>query len=199
MIKNIIFDFGNVIAAFDPDAIIRYYEEDSGDHDLLKECAFRYWSCLDSGMMDYEVYKEKTRSEADPSILPALERFFDSWYTRLPLLDGVAEWIRELKKQGFGLYILSNASVFFAEHSDYFGVNDVFDGIVFSGCIKMVKPDREIYEYLLHTYGLKPEECLFFDDMERNIEAAERIGIHGMVFAGDVEAAKTRLKEVNGR
>ena len=121
------------------------------------------------------------------------DKLFEEWYLYMPLMKGVPELIRELKDKGYHLYILSNASEFFAKKSDYFGVNQEFDGIVFSALVKMVKPNPEIYQYLLDTYDLNPEECLFLDDRPANIEGAKKLGIHGMVFTGDVDAVRRKL------
>lgn len=54
----------------------------------------------------------------------------------------------------------------------------------------MVKPDPGIYLYLFQTYGLKPEECFFIDDLEDNIEAGRKLGMDGIVFTGDTEKVK---------
>ena len=195
MIKNVIFDFGNVIARFEPDRTIAAFEDSPEDHEILKEAVFRNWDGLDDGSIEYEDYQVMTKSLVPERLHPALERLFDKWYTTLPLVEGVPELIRELKEKGYRLYILSNASTYFAEKSPYFGVNQEFDGIVFSAPIKMAKPREEIYRYLLETYHLVPEECLFLDDREENITGAAKVGIQGMVFTGDTNAVRERLKE----
>ena len=57
----------------------------------------------------------------------------------------------------------------------------------------MVKPSHEIYRYLLDTYGLKAEECIFVDDNAANIAAGEAVGIRGYLFDGDVSKLRTHL------
>ena len=54
----------------------------------------------------------------------------------------------------------------------------------------MIKPDRQIYAYLLERYGLLPQECLFLDDLEQNVEAARQAKMAGEVFAGNFEKIK---------
>ena len=68
-----------------------------------------------------------------------------------------------------------------------------FDGTVVSALVGICKPDRRIYEYLLFKYGLKAEECIFIDDLPANIEAAKEVGIHGILFDGDVQKLKSSL------
>ena len=71
---------------------------------------------------------------------------------------------------------------------------DFFDGIVVSSDIHIVKPDIRIYEYLLETYHLKAEECLFIDDRADNIEGAQRVGMQAEQFFGDFERIKEKYE-----
>ena len=64
---------------------------------------------------------------------------------------------------------------------------DKFDGVVLSGKIGLTKPNKEIFEYLLNTYKLNANECLFIDDSPLNINGAKNAGIEGYVFDGDVQ------------
>jgi putative hydrolase of the HAD superfamily len=59
-----------------------------------------------------------------------------------------------------------------------------FDGGVISAEAKASKPDKKIYEILSEKYNLVPEECLFIDDLEVNVKAAEAIGMRGLVTFG---------------
>ena len=64
-----------------------------------------------------------------------------------------------------------------------------------SGEIHKVKPDRAIYDYLLTTYALNPQECIFIDDNPANIAMAESLGITGYLFDGDAAKLRTYLEE----
>ena len=68
-----------------------------------------------------------------------------------------------------------------------------FDGIVVSSDVKMIKPNPAIYKYILETYNLKPEECLFIDDVEANVKAAEKAGIKGFLFENNYEELKEKM------
>ena len=57
----------------------------------------------------------------------------------------------------------------------------------------MVKPDRRIYEIVLERFGLRAEECVFFDDLEKNVEGAKAVGIEAYRFEGDVRLIKDLL------
>ena len=101
------------------------------------------------------------------------------------------ELIFDLKKSGKKLYLLSNISCGFAEsYRDtkwIAEILDLFDGLVFSGPIGIVKPSAEIFEHLLCKYDLKAEECLFIDDSQKNINGAMAAGINGYLFDGDAQ------------
>jgi putative hydrolase of the HAD superfamily len=74
----------------------------------------------------------------------------------------------------------------FIEREYKFPIFDLFDGIVYSAPIKMVKPNKKIYEYILNKYQLVPEECLFVDDTKKNLAAAARFGISTFHFDDNV-------------
>ncbi len=62
-----------------------------------------------------------------------------------------------------------------------------FDGSIFSCHHGVAKPDLRIFQILLKEYHLKAEESLFLDDMRMNVEAAESLGIHAVLFKRDAE------------
>ena len=59
-----------------------------------------------------------------------------------------------------------------------------FDGIIVSCDVYHIKPEREIYEYMLDQYHLRTQECFFIDDRLENVEATEKLGMQGIVFDG---------------
>ena len=66
---------------------------------------------------------------------------------------------------------------------------DWFDGLVISGREGLVKPDAAIYRLLLERYGLRAEECLFIDDVERNIQGARAVGMQAVLFTNPEQLA----------
>ena len=109
------------------------------------------------------------------------------------MLDDIEEmqqWVYELKKGGYHLYILSNAPVIFEEYAYTYSFTDLFDGAVYSGSIQLSKPDKAIYYYLLDKYQLKAEECFFIDDKSCNVEAAKECGIEAMVYHQNLDDIK---------
>lgn len=92
--------------------------------------------------------------------------------------------IRQLRDEGYRVCLLSNTNPFFfewAESEAFDGhghpIRDYFDALYVSFRCKLLKPTREIYEHVLRSEGIRPEQLLFIDDSERNTEAAAALGI----------------------
>ena len=91
--------------------------------------------------------------------------------------------------------MLSNAcNRFYGYFPRFYDLNS-FEGVVVSSDVKMIKPNLEIYQYILNTYNLNPAECLFIDDVKANVEAAEEAGMKGFVFQNNYEEIKSALGE----
>jgi 2-haloacid dehalogenase len=96
--------------------------------------------------------------------------------------------LRELKARGTPLYALSNWSAEMFPHAEAkYDWLELFDGVVVSGRVKMIKPDRDIFDYLLETYDLDAADVLFIDDHEPNVVAARAYGIAAHHFEGAAE------------
>jgi putative hydrolase of the HAD superfamily len=62
-------------------------------------------------------------------------------------------------------------------------LDELFDVVVLSSEVGMVKPDPEIFNFTSDKLGISPENCLMVDDLESNITGAQTIGMHGVVFS----------------
>jgi putative hydrolase of the HAD superfamily len=199
MIKNYIFDFGNVIAEFIPQKLTAPYIK---DQQLLKTVCdvvfdLKYWDKLDSNSITEFEVKNDFALRLPEDLCEIACQVFDGWIENLTPIKGMCELISDLKKQNKKLYLLSNISVRFA--NDYVNtewiknVFSLFDGLVFSATTEFVKPDKDMFEYVLNKFNLKPEECLFIDDASRNIAGAKQAGIEGYLFDGDSEKLREFL------
>ncbi len=193
MIKNIIFDFGNVLFEFDPSKmVIPYVSDPSLREEVAREVGGRhYWAGLDMGTLrDADVIKG-LRSTFSGELAEQAVLSFSNWLANAREIPGSRELIARLRKEGYKIYLLSNISIDFALNYGKVpavgSLLDTFDGLVFSGPIHMIKPNRDIYMHLLEKYGLKAEECIFTDDLQMNTDGAEACGIKGHVFTGAEE------------
>ncbi len=199
MIKNYIFDFGNVLAEFDPDKLTAPFVKDKDVRKLLSEIVFDrlYWDKLDDGSITDEEVRIFIRSRVSDEYSDLACTVYDHWVKSLTPVFGMAQLISEIKKTNRKLFLLSNISIGFANsYSEVPWIKELFsnfDGLVFSGPIGLIKPNREIFEYLLKKFELKAEECLFIDDAPGNLEGAKRVGIQGYLFDGDTEQLRKYL------
>ena len=199
MIKNYIFDFGNVLAEFYPDKLTAPHISDEETNKLVREVVFDrlYWDKLDMGTITDEEVKEGIKSRVPESLKDVALTVYDNWINNLTPVKGMQKLISDMHKRGEKMYLLSNISIGFAEN--YKNVKWIeelfscFEGLVFSGVIHKVKPDEEIFKHLLGKYNLKSEECIFVDDSKINIEGAEKAGIKGYLFDGNAEKLREEL------
>ena len=176
MIKNVIFDIGNVILKFGRDYLLSHFYN-GPEYELLKEKTFHRWEDLDEDLISLEEYKKDVYDSLPPHLRDVAMSVLNNWEYFMSYSDGIISFIQELKQKGYKLYILSNMTRHFIEREYKFPILKEFDGIVYSAPIKMVKPNEDIYRYILSKYQLKPEECLFIDDTKPNLATAARFGI----------------------
>ena len=199
MIKNIIFDMGNVIFQFDFDHLLGSFYR--GEHfEMLKERIFSKWALMDDERMTHEEYKKMVLTGLSEELKTPAENVLERWeefMTPTPLMH---EYIVQLKEKGFKLYLLSNIPLHFVERQYMFPVLKLFDGLVFSSQIKLLKPDKRIFNYLTDKYSLDKSECFFIDDTEENVNAAEKLGIKSFLFdktGKNFELLKTRIEALS--
>jgi len=192
MIKNIVFDIGNVLANFR----WKEYMQDKGfDEAMIRRIAAAsvytpYWDEFDRGAWTEEETMKAFISQ-DPAIEKELWEAYSDISGMVSTIDYAIPWIRELKSKGYRVYCLSNFSKkAYDECQDALGFLRELDGGILSYRELIVKPDPAIYNLLLTRYDLKAEECVFFDDMERNVEGAKACGYHSFVFTTKEQAEK---------
>lgn len=200
-IKNVVFDFGQVIVHFYPEKIIRRYPVADEDVPLLLDVIFSTprWSILDTGTMTEEEYANDCFPMLPERLHAVTKEILQNWYHFLPLVDGMEDLIRNLKdRASVKVFLLSNISRNFAAHAKEFPIFDLFDGCVFSGPIRMVKPSPEIFRYLCDTYGLLPEESVFIDDNANNVQGAINCGFSAYRFDKNVKELTAYLEKTLG-
>ncbi len=189
MIKNIIFDMGNVLLQYDPGVCLHHFVEQEEDRALIRRELFEgpEWVEGDLGHITDEERFDGVSRRVPERLHGELKACTEQWYMCMRPVAGAKEFCGYAKEQGYRLFVLSNASSSFYQYFQRFAPLDYFDGIVVSCDIHMIKPDVRIYQYLLDKYQLMPEESFFIDDMPGNVAGAQKAGIRGAVFHGDFE------------
>ncbi len=187
MYQNVIFDYGNTLAAYIERDIARRFVPDEADAALFGEVFFDrlYFDRLDDGSITNEEWFAAAAKRLPERLHPVMKAAADGWYRTLPDIPGMGAVVARLRAAGRGLYLLSNISREFAANAHELPILQGFHGMVMSGPLGIVKPERGIYEHLLQKYNLDPATCVFVDDRAINIEGARAAGIAGYLFDGN--------------
>lgn len=184
-ITTLVFDIGGIIL---DDTDVPLYKALGCDAERmaeLKKMAFdsEKWTQVMIGEYNHEQYMRE-RMEMYPEAEKELEVILSPHMHRinLPLRQENVEFVRELHESGeYKMYWLSNMDGAEYEYLQEEGIIEMLDGGCFSNIEHTKKPWPEFYERLFAKYDLKPEECWFFDDKEKNIVAGEALGMRGTV------------------
>lgn len=111
-----------------------------------------------------------------------------------PLIKNNFEYIKSLKEKGYRLYLLTNITEDSYNYiNNLIDINKIFDGGIYSYQEHLIKPDYDIYNLLINKFNLDKTETIFFDDKEKNVIAANNVGINSFVFTS-IEDIKNNLK-----
>lgn len=184
MIRNVIFDVGNVLIEFDWEAFLRnLFDDETAKAVSPAMWGTAAWDEMDRGVLSMEEVTALFIANApdyEMQIREALERIGECPVVKPYTIP----WIRELKAQGYHVYYLSNYfQTLWEQRPDVRAFADETDGGIFSWQEKIIKPSPESFQRLLQRYELKAEESLFIDDSPKNIAAAKALGFHAIRFA----------------
>lgn len=195
-ISTIVFDMGGVLMDWDPVKISLALCPDPDDAALLRRAVFdsREWGWVDAGAIAPETVAWTAKLKLPERLHDLADVFALHWFDALEPMPATGELVRELKAEGYGVYLLSNAGTTFESYRARIPAIDAFDGVLVSCYEHVVKPDEAIYQLFCERYGLEPSSCLFVDDMRRNVVGAERAGMQGYVFDGDVDALRSFIR-----
>lgn len=198
MIRNIVFDMGNVLRDFNPALCVGAFVTEPEDARLLREVIFgsEEWKMLDRGTITYEAAQRNWASRLPERLHPVMGEIVTHWHEYMPEIPGMVALTKELKEKGYRLYLLSNASVRYDVFKSLLDSLKYMEGAVVSAYYGFLKPEKELYQVLFDTYGLKPEESFFIDDQPLNIQAGQALGMDGHVFdQTNIEALRNALRK----
>ena len=188
MIKNIVLDVGGVIFDDSKQNIQKLLNKNC---DNIYKIAYGsgFKKCL-LGEISVQEHINSLKDEKDfndISYILKKENLIKSY----PLIKNNFEYIKDLRKRGYKLFLLTNITEDSYNYiNELFNINEKFDGGIYSYQEHLIKPDYDIYNLLINRFNLNKDETIFFDDKEKNVKAANEVGIKSYVFTSinDIES-----------
>ena len=187
MINTIIFDIGMVLVDFCWQDMLKNLGFEGETFEKIADATMRnpLWQDFDRGTWSTKELIRRFVSNA-PEYKTEIETVFQNMDKIVTLYDYSMDWIRQLKSDGYKVYILSNIPelVHLDNLDDKLRFLKEVDGAVLSYQERLLKPERRIYEVLCERYGIVPEQAVFFDDKQENVDAAREFGLNAICFKG---------------
>lgn len=196
MIRNIIFDIGNVLVLFDEtNHATKLFGHEKASYIL--DCLWEkgIGDDFDRGVIPESQVIEKYIDHL-PDLKEEILMYIETLGDCMRKFPYTNNWIHELKELGYNIYFLSNYSKWFMRANP--SVLDFIkytDGGVFSCDCHLLKPEKEIFHYICDKYNLKKEECFFIDDLKRNVKGANDFGIRAYHFE-DYESSYEEIMNI---
>lgn len=203
MIKNIIFDIGNVILKFNVKEVLNRFTDNEDEKNFILENIIESPEWLKNGLIDtgyisrddaISIVQDRTNHKKDFLI----EKFWKTYNDYAEIDNIMLNIIKELKNKNYKIYLLSNINPYTHKFVDKSELLELVDGYVFSYKEHMIKPFESIYKTLINRYSLNQSESLFIDDNQRNIDTGNKIGfISKKVEPDNIDSVIKVLKEYN--
>ena len=192
-IKNVVFDIGNVIVRWDPQLIVeRTFGADRTNADLVQSIfpGKDVWLPLNKGEISAEHAMQRYQDQLGFSESET-DNLWHNVLGTMDLISGTIALMDELKENGYRLFALSDnvheIVVYLKSEYDFWSH---FEGVVISAEVALLKPDPQIYTHLLDQFNLKAEETVFMDDMPKNVDGAQSVGMAAIQFSTVAEAKR---------
>ena len=185
MIKNIVFDLGNVILKGSPSIVLENTELTKEEIQNIKNKFFANWKELDLGNETLAEHLNKCGLEN--YINENVKEKILNYYKYRPFNNDIMELMNTLKNKNYNIFILSNNNKEAYKYLQKLPMFKSVDGWIVSCDYHMVKPNKEIYVKLFENFNVKPEECYFIDDKKENIETGIMLGMNGFRFDGEIQ------------
>ncbi len=198
-IKAIIFDFGGVVINWDPRRVFRQYfpGDEPGMEAFMEEIGFHEWNLKQDEGYPFE-QAVRDLSAHFPQYAHIIRAYDVEWEKSITgIVPETVEILKRLKAAGYRLYGLTNWNYTkFNLVRHRYPFFNLFEDIIVSGQVKLVKPDPAIYRLLLDKIHLGPEDCLMVDDSAGNADAARALGFTSIHFTSpqQFEAELQRLE-----
>lgn len=203
MIKNIIFDIGNVILKFNVKEVLKNFTSNEDEQkfildNIINSPEWLGYALIDTGYITKEEAIEMVKDRTNHTNDKIIEDFWNNYNNFASVNEEMLRLIKTLKEKEYKIYLLSNINQYTTEFIEKSGLFRLVDGYVLSYHVHQVKPYIGIYNTLLEKYKLMPNESLFIDDNEKNIITGNSLGIISKKVEPDnIESVINAIKEIN--
>jgi len=183
-IRNVVFDVGNVLVRWSPEAIVKQAMPDEADPAALGATLFSHpiWRELNRGETTALEMQAKFCTEFGYSAEQMTALFRAVLETQTPV-PGMFEMLKRVRKAGYKVYALTdNVNEIIAYLKVQYSFWNDFHGAIVSSEVGLTKPDPAIFQRLLSEFDLHADKTIFADDMPHNVQAAQKAGLHSFVF-----------------
>ncbi len=197
MIKTVIFDIGNVLVDFRFRKMVESKGFTKEVCDRIEEATVDsgFWNELDRGVMSYDEVLSLFAAR-DKGIETQMRQALASLKGIVKMRPHAVPWVRGLKRAGYQVLALSNyPEKAYEDDKEQLAFLDDMDGYILSYRDKVVKPDGEIYDLLQARYSFAPKECVFIDDLQTNLDTADKLGWQTIRYES-YEQVCARLREI---
>lgn len=195
MIKNLVFDFGGVLICYDFPSIVKPLFADDAERRAFEEvvCSDEFMNRCDLGVEPFAEIIRKLQ-EQYPRWERQLQEFHDRQLDAMTgEMPGMRDLLARLKAEGYHIYGLTNWSETVYPVIEKFDILQMMEGTLISSEEKLLKPDAAIYHRLCEKFGLSPQECLFTDDRQVNVDGALAVGMQAVLFTNAKEYEKSLI------
>ncbi len=190
---DIVFDVGGVLLNWNPRAELQKLFPNADVQQMIIDKVVRndIWKMFDAGKINS---RELVSEASSVTSLPeeTLHRMLLLFRDSMTPKEDTISLVKQLRQDGHSLYVLSNMPQEMADFLlEKYSFWEIFSGIVFSGHVRKIKPDRDIYAYIMEKYELKSGEAVFIDDMDENLPNAEAAGLRTIRFTDSASCRET--------
>lgn len=205
MIRAVISDFGGVLTTPLIQSFVAFQEQTGVDYRRLGEAMGRILERdgvhplfeLECGRMSEAEFNAALEAELDGEL--SLASFRETYFAHLHANEPMIEYLRSLRDRRLRMALLTNNVREWEPHwrAKIPALDEIFEVIVDSGFVGMRKPDPRIYHLTLERLGggLRPEECVFVDDIDVNCDAATALGMKAVHFV-DADRAIADIERI---
>ena len=193
-IKNVIFDIGNVLVRWAPEEVVKSIFPDADPTYFIKQMR-SLWIDLNLGKLTEIESLSAFANQLGISEQEVLTLMLRLKTSQTPVA-GSLELLKKLHMARIPLYsITDNVKEIVEYHKLNSEFLQYFRGVVVSADVGVLKPDQKIYRHLLDTYKLVPQESVFIDDVQMNVDGALAVGMHSFQFK-DSKGCAIKLREM---